>query len=359
MTLTPLLALFAVLAPVPPAPQVSASAPPSSSNVDKATRTATVETLIKEMNERYVLPDAAKTIEGSLRKWMSEESFASLDDPLAFSAKVNEILKSGATDAHLRFRYSASSLPKRERPTEPSSDELRRYAEQTRYANANFEKVERLPGNVGYVRFGGFADPKDMERPLEGAMRFLANADAFIVDLRGNGGGDPAGVRLFCSYFFEAKPVHLNDIFFRNGAKVEKQEFWTLKKVAGPRFPNAPLFVLTSKRTGSGAEECAYNFQQLKRGTIIGEPTWGGANPGGMVRLGDHFACFIPVGRAQNPYTKTNWEGTGVLPDVKADPTTSLKDAHVMALKKLIADSKDAERKRLLEQVLEETVKGA
>lgn len=315
----------------------------------------TMGALIREMNARYVLPDVAKQIESALRAWMAAKEYADLTDPVAFSAKVNELLKSQATDAHLRFRYSSAVLPPRADPREPSEDEMRRYREAVRFTNADFVKVERLRGNVGYIKLNGFADPEDMKRPLAGAMRFLGESDAVIVDLRDNGGGNPSGVRLLCSYFFGAEPVHLNSIYFRQGD--ETREFWTLTEVDGPRLPDAPLYVLTSKRTGSGAEECAYNLQQLKRGTIVGSFTWGGANPGGNVRLGDHFACFIPVGRAINPYSKTNWEGTGVKPDEAVEPAKALEHAHALALRALIAKATDPERKADLQTILDSLTK--
>ncbi|MBX3118249.1 MAG: S41 family peptidase [Fimbriimonadaceae bacterium] len=305
----------------------------------------TLETLIREMNQTYVMPDIAKKIEAELRKWMAGSDYKAQTDPVQFAAHVNEIIKGQVTDAHLRFRYSPNVLPTRSSPREPSAEEIKRAEASVRFRNAEFTKVERLTGNIGYIAFNGFMGPEDMARPVEGAMRFLANTDAMIVDLRQNGGGDPRGVQLFCSYFFDEKPVHLNSIYFRNGNKGETIEFWTLKKVAGPRYLNKPLYILTSKRTGSGAEECAYNFQQLKRGTTVGSSTWGGANPGGVARLSDHFSCFIPGGRAINPYTKTNWEGTGVKPDVEIDPSKALKHAQLMAIKLLMLKETDPEMK--------------
>ncbi|HRI43169.1 MAG TPA: S41 family peptidase [Fimbriimonadaceae bacterium] len=326
--------------------------------IDAQTKSQVLETLAKELIERYIYPDRAKEIDKALKEWTKTPEYTAIESPLIFAQKVNDLLKASVTDAHLRFRYSAAPLPKRERRDEPSPDEERRFNEMVRRANAGFEKVERLPGNVGYVMFRHFAEPEQMARPLESAMTFLANCEAFIIDLRQNGGGSPEGVRLFCSHFFGEKPVHLNDIYFREGEKVVKNEFWTLADLKGPRFPVAPVYVLTSKRTGSGAEECAYNFQQLKRGTIIGESTWGGANPGGTVRLSDHFDCFIPTGRAENPHSKKNWEGTGVSPDIAIDPAKALQEAHTLAIKALIEKTTDPERKTELQNALEVVAKG-
>lgn len=320
--------------------------------LDQATKDSVMDNLIREMNARYVMPDIAKKVEVALKDWRTQPEYKELTDPVAFSTKVNQLLTANVTDAHLRFRYSPTKLPPRQNPREPSKQELDHDAWETRFVNTGFQKVERLPGNVGYIKFNHFGSPEDMARPVEGAMKFLANTDAMIIDLRDNGGGDPSGVQLFCSYFFAEKPVHLNSIYFREGNKTT--EFWTLKELAGPRYADRPVYVLVSKRTGSGAEECSYNLQQLKRATLVGENTWGGANPGGVVRLGDHFTCFIPTGRAINPYTKTNWEGTGVTPHVKIAPAKALDLAHASAVKDVAATLKDPEVRKSLEELAKE-----
>lgn len=315
-------------------------------------RRETLDELSKSLLERYVEPDTAKKISAELKKRQSAGEFDNLNDGPQFAAKINELLKSMVTDAHLRFRFSEKALPKRERPNEPSAEEIKRQEEETRFSNSGFEKVERLKGNIGYLKFNYFDNPENVKRPLAAAMGFLANTDALIIDLRENGGGSPSGVQLVCSYLFDEKPVHLNSLMFRDGDKVRVEDFRTLATVDGPRYLDREVFVLTSKRTGSGAEECSYNLKNLKRATLVGSSTWGGANPGGTVRLGDHFSCFIPVGKAMNPITKTNWEGTGVIPDVEVDPGLALKHAQAMALKSLIAKAKDPDRKTQLTEIL-------
>jgi hypothetical protein len=95
------------------------------------------------------------------------------------------------------------------------------------------------------------------------------------------------------------------------------------------------VYILTSKRTFSAAEEFTYNLQGLKRATVIGETTGGGAHPGRGYRINDHFMMFVPTGRAINPVTKTNWEGTGVKPDVEVPAEKALETAHRTAQQKL------------------------
>jgi C-terminal processing protease CtpA/Prc len=166
-------------------------------------------------------------------------------------------------------------------------------------------------------------------------MAFLQYTDALIFDLRENGGGDPAMVAMALSYLV---PPHTEiNRFHQRGGAVDEQ-IWSLPYVPGGRWStDKPVYVLTSDRTASGAEEFAYDIQQMKRGTIVGAVTWGGANPGGMLPIDQHFAIFVPTGAAVNPISKTNWEGIGVRPDVPAEPAAALEVAHRLALERLAA----------------------
>lgn len=179
--------------------------------------------------------------------------------------------------------------------------------------NAGFEGSQVLPGNIGYVAVRAFL-PASVARPsAQAAMEIIENTDAVIFDLRINGGGAADGVQQLCSYLFAHK-THLNSLYWRSNDRI--QEFWTLDEVAGRRRPDVPVFLLTSSRTFSAAEEFAYNLQMQRRATIVGETTAGGANPGDDFELGPRMSMFISTGRAINPVSKTNWEGVGVVPDI-------------------------------------------
>jgi C-terminal processing protease CtpA/Prc len=178
-------------------------------------------------------------------------------------------------------------------------------------------------------------------------MALLANTDALIIDLRANGGGSPEMVQYLCSYFFEGEPVHLNDLYFR--PENETRQFWTLSWIPGRRYVGKPLYLLTSSRTFSGAEEFAYDMQTQKRATIVGETTGGGANPGGPVDIAAGFEVFVPMGRAINPVTQTNWEGKGVEPEVKCAAAEALVRAHKLALQGLLEKAEGPRRQQLEE----------
>src|SRR5215203_2477633 len=147
------------------------------------------------------------------------------------------------------------------------------------------------------------------------------------------------------------EPVHLNDLYWREGNRTD--EFWTKKEVAGKRYLNKDVYVLTSKRTFSGAEEFTYNLKNLKRATIIGETTGGGAHPGGGFRISEHFGMFVPTGRAISPITKTNWEGTGVTPDVAVPADEALHVARITALKKSATTLQNPDFKGAVEEEIQ------
>jgi C-terminal processing protease CtpA/Prc len=183
-------------------------------------------------------------------------------------------------------------------------------------------------------------------------MNLLANMKAIIIDLRKCGGGNPNAVALVSTYFFEGEPIHLNSLYWRDEDITE--QYWTLPHVPGGRMPHQPVYILTSKDTFSAGEEFSYNFQALKRATLIGETTLGGAHPGSPYKLQPHFEVFIPKGRAINPITKGNWEGVGVQPDVSVSAEDALETAHKMALEAVIENSQKSAsgpEKKLLEEV--------
>lgn len=324
--------------------------------IDSATKGTVIENLLKELNDTYVFPDVAKKMESDVRARLARDEYDPITSAQALAKKLTEDLQSISKDKHLRVRFSPNPIPVRQERSEPTAAEKEEQVRYTKFMNAGFEKVERMRGNIGYIKFLGFMDPEMGGEIVESSMNFVANTDALIFDLRENGGGDPRMVALICSYLFGEKPVHLNDLYWRKGDKTE--EFWTKPNVPGKKYLDKDVYVLTSNYTFSGAEEFTYNLKNLKRAVIIGETTGGGAHPGGMVRLSDHFGVFIPSGRAISPITKTNWEGTGVEPDVKVPKDQALKTAYLMALKKAVVNAKEDGLKASINRLIEQTQKG-
>lgn len=322
--------------------------------IDAATRNAVIENLLSELDESYVFPETAKKMAVDVRSRVEAKEYDTITSSQKFAEKLTADLQSVSHDLHLRVRYSFDPIPVRKEKSEPTEEEKANYARGNKLVNFNFEKLERLQGNIGYIDLRGFNDPAAGAETVAAAMSFLSNTDALIFDLRQNGGGDPEMVALICSYLFGDKPVHLNDLYWRKGDRTE--EFWTKPAAAAKKY-DKDVYVLTSKRTFSGAEEFSYNLKNLKRATIIGETTGGGAHPGGVVRLSEHFGVFVPIGRAISPITKTNWEGTGVEPDVKVPKEQALKVAYIAALTKVIDKTPEEGRRKALKELIDTTQK--
>ena len=316
--------------------------------IDANMRGEVIEGAIKRLNDFYVFPDVAKQMEKALRDRMQNKEYDSVTSGRAFAEMLTTHLREVSRDKHLRVRFSSEVIPNRN--AEPSPEERQRFLDSLKASNWGFEKIERLEGNIGYLDLRGFSDADSGGDTVAAAMNFLSNTDALIIDLRKNGGGSPAMVALISSYLFEGPPVHLNDIYWRPDNTT--RQWWTLPYVPGKRYGNKDVYVLTSNGTFSAAEEFTYNLKNLKRATIIGETTGGGAHPGGPRRINDHFMIGVPSGRAINPITKTNWEGTGIKPDVETSAAKALKTAHLLALRKSMEAKNDPAQKARLKQAI-------
>jgi retinol-binding protein 3 len=301
--------------------------------IDAATRERVIDGAVTELNKSYLVPETAKKMEEDLRARQKKGEYDAVNDAEAFATLLTNQLQEISHDKHLRVAFSPMVIPEREPGRNPEADAQMRTEMEA--SNCYFEKAERLAGNIGYLKFNGFADPAICGPTATAAMNFLGNVDAIIFDLRDNGGGDPKMIAFIATYLFD-EPVHLNDLY--NPKEDSTAQYWTLPYVPGKRLTGKPVFLLTSKRTFSGAEEFTYDLKNLKRATIVGETTGGGAHLVSGHRIDDHFMIGVPYAQAVNPVSKTNWEGTGVEPDVKVPADEALDVAEKMAAEQIQKD---------------------
>jgi len=314
--------------------------------IDQAQKQAIIDSVLADLDRTYVLVDEGKAMDKLLRRNLKKKKYDELNTLDAFTRRLTEDLHSVFPDGHLWVR----PLPPgwvTEQDTLTEEERAARELELDRRDNFGFRKVEILPGNIGYLKFNHFTDAKYGGATAIAAMNFLANVDALIIDLRDNGGGNPSQIQLITSYFFD-EPQHLNDFFIR--ASGETHQFWTPDYVQGKRLVDQPIYILTSNYTFSGAEEFTYNLKNMERATVIGDTTGGGAHPT------DRFAyatlgvmASIPFGKAVNPITKTNWEGTGVAPDIAVPSDEALDVAKLEAFKKLLENPRNDEHRAFLQ----------
>ncbi|MEW6411331.1 MAG: S41 family peptidase [Candidatus Zixiibacteriota bacterium] len=327
-----------------------------SPKIDAKKQAEIIDSVVAALNEIYVFPETAKKMEQYLRQRHKDKAYNGLATTREFTAQLTEDVREISKDRHLAVIFMPQDdvdyFLNRDSVSEQEQrrilqEEIRRES----YSNFDFEKVERMSGNVGYLKFNSFAEAEYAGATAVAALNFLAHCDALIIDLRDNGGGNPSMIQLITSYFFE-EPVHLNSFYVR--AEDSIHQFWTQSHVQGPRMTDVDLYVLTSSRTFSGAEEFTYNLKNLKRATIVGETTGGGAHPVDRRLFANlNVAMSLPFGRAINPITGTNWEGVGVEPDIKVSREQALDVAYTEALKSLLEKATDEERKQNLRFIMD------
>jgi hypothetical protein len=307
-----------------------------------------VSELAKLLRERYCIAAEAEKAAKSVERKLAEGGYDQYRDARTFADAITVDLQSVTRDKHLRFGVAPPELPSAPRtPSTPVNAEAERAAwrAEIRRGNYGLPRVEILPGNVGHLEVRRFQPPDLAGDTLVAAMGFLANADAIIVDLRNCRGGSAFVMPLFAGYFF-SRPTHLFDMEFR--ADNVTEHYWTAAWLPGKRLAEMPMYILTSGYTFSGAEGFAYRLKVLKRATIVGEATGGGANAGGVRDIAPFFRVWMPMGRPVDSDTGSNWEGTGVEPDIKTAARDALAVAHVAAIKALKAKAaSDQDRARL------------
>ncbi len=310
--------------------------------LDSDKRAEIIDSVGAAVNRIYVFPEVAEKMTEFIRKQNKDHAYDTLVSPIDFGIQLTRDMRSISHDRHLGVRYF-SSEDIAAMTDEDTARALERQEASARYRNYGFQKVERLDGNVGYLDFTGFSGLPGAGRTAIAAMNFLAYTDALIIDMRQNGGGSPSMIQLISSYLFD-EPVHLNSFYIRQQDSIK--QFWTQTFVDGPRMTDIPVYVLTSDYTFSAAEEFTYNLKNLKRATIVGEITGGGAHPVQDVFFPDlNIGVRVPYGRAINPISGTNWEGTGVEPDIKVPADSAFDVAYLEALKKINETTEDELRK--------------
>jgi len=325
--------------------------------VDKSTHPEIIQNLLEKLKAYYIFPEIAEQISGRLQMYLDVGEYADITDGETLAVAITTHMQEINHDKHLSVWWHPESSSEQEGSMHDDEEWLEDLRQRGKLDNYGIHRLERLPGNIGYIDIRGFSDPDWGGDTASAAMNFLANTHAMIIDITHCPGGSPGMIAFISSYLFE-EPVHLNSLYWRDGDVT--QQFWTLPYVPGKRYGNKPIYVLLSRNTFSGGEEFAYNLQTRQRATLIGEVTAGGAHPGAEYRIHPNFDAFIPNGRAINPVTGTNWEGTGVTPDISTSQEDAFKKAYEMGLKFVIKTIDDAtsESARELKEEAKKVLKG-
>jgi YD repeat-containing protein len=182
-----------------------------------------------------------------------------------------------------------------------------------------------LPGNIAYVKFDMIHDDEEAQDIAAAALAFVARCEALIFDIRDNIGGEWGVAELILGYLLPGGTV-VSYMYDRDGHRIGEHSI--PESIPGRPFGGGvPVYVLTSSRTGSAAEGLAYTLKHLDRATIVGEVTRGAAHPSEEVVVNDYFRVSVPFLRSENVVTGTNWEGTGVIPQIEVQADRALEAA--------------------------------
>jgi hypothetical protein len=357
----PLCAFLGLSAGHSPRPESAAHSfrqPPTTisidSTVDVATRNAVIVAALKALNDGYIFPDIAAKMDRDIRARMSRGEYDSLSSATQFASALTANLRGISHDKHIAVEWSKDAIPERTNAAPGVRDSVAERARERRESesyNFGFRRVERLSGNVGYLDLSYFDRPEFGQSTAAAAMQFLRHTDALIIDIRDNDGGRPEMVSLLISYLM-ARPTELTGIYWRRDGSVSPSA--TVPVPDSLKYLGKEVYLLTSNSgTISAGEAFVYDLHLLKRAIVVGEISAGAANPGGMVRIGEHFQLFVPRGRAVSPISGTNWEGTGIKPDIEVPASAALKTAHLAALRTLQKNAVDSDRKDTLRSAIE------
>ncbi len=296
------------------------------------------------LRAEYVEEELGEAMSDFIEKKYRESAYSRITDPEAFADSLTADLQAICHDFHLKVYAGSSVLDVFSNESSKETD--RYYYSFDKEQNFGFVKAESLRGNIGYVRFDDFSSWEEGLKSAAAAFSLVRHADALLIDLRENTGGSPEMYENIASFFFDKKSkAALSSIYFRSSRHT--QQLKIQKKLPGTRLPGMPLYLLIGAKTGSAAEAMAYDFQQLKRATLVGQRTLGGANPAQSFALPQNFRVMIPIGKAINPITGSNWEGKGVSPDVACEEDLALEKAYLMALEQGSSEVENLEYERL------------
>lgn len=290
----------------------------SASGINAAIRKAVIDQTVDALSTTYVDIDAGQQIGAQLERALADGAYDQLDRPAQFATAVTTDMRRLNGDLHLSLRYApTSSAP----------------ASQTNPASINFGigTAEMLDHNIGYIAITGFAEAPGYETAVVAALKTVEQARAVIIDLRANHGGSSGMSHFIFSHFLGATPVPTINVRRRDGALIHRR---SLAQVPGPRRPDVPLYVLTSRQTASAAEEFCFVLRNLGRATLVGSRTAGAGRMVTRVPVGHGFVAGISITSVTDPVSGREWETVGVQPHIDVAPADALEVARSEALKK-------------------------
>ncbi|MDI1355147.1 MAG: S41 family peptidase [bacterium] len=304
-----------------------------------ATKTL-VDSLANQINKYYVIKDAALKMSSYLRKRFKDGAYNKISDPHILAGKLTTDVLSVQKDEHFHVEYNPQLANEVLGNIEDVPKMVAEKLNEERSKNFGFKKAEILNGNIGYLEISSFSRLNAYSKATaNAALAFVSNARALIIDLRYGVGGSPDMVNHIVSHFFRTS-THVADIYIR--CENATLPYWTVPDSSFGPLTTIPIYILTSYKTFSAAEGLAYQLQSLKRATLVGEVTRGGAHTVSYKALSSGFISDIPFGRSIDPISKKNWEGTGIVPDITVTAENALEAAELKIFENALSSAEDS-----------------
>jgi Peptidase family S41 len=264
-----------------------------------------------------LFPDADR---GERLKGTLEERFGADPRPVTdeLCREVEGVAHGFSRHVELAYVADGSLIPDTEPPGWPPQD-----PREVELRAGSVAEVARRPGGVGVLALDG-QDGVQVAAPyLLAAFALLRGARGVVLDLRRNGGGDPATLMLVLDWLL-GEPAHVFDLIYQDRIR----QWWTTGRLADLAPPReTPVRVLIGERTFSSGEGLAYHLQSHGRAALVGQRTPGASDHVTPVRVTRHVRALLPEACVRDAVTGTNWEGTGVVPDIACEPAGSLEEA--------------------------------
>ena len=316
--------------------------------IDEKFRAETIDSLLRLLKDKYAYPEMALKMEQEINARSKRGEYDSISDGVKLAEKITADLRAVFDDKHLKLSYSAEPISVNSaKAGAPSAAEIERARRKQTREHFGAQRIEILKGNVGLIQLNYFA-PLDWAADTYAAMmNFVADTDALILDLRQNSGSFDIDTAPFVSSYLFEKPVKVGEITWHETG--ELRQVWTSALVPGRKYLNKPVYILTSRRTASGAEGFVSSLKNLKRVTLIGETTMGATMPGMSHRVNEHFSVWISTGRSRSGSTAN--ENKGTPPDIAVAPENALKAAHLQAINQIMQAANEEDRKTELKNI--------
>lgn len=148
---------------------------------------------------------------------------------------------------------------------------------------------------VGYLKINRFADPTYVEMMQNLEKLSQQGMKRLILDLRGNPGGYMERAVRMADEFIGGK----SKIVYTKSSRSSEEEVY--RATPGQNYEDIPLIVLVSTGSASASEIMAGAIQDLDRGLIVGETTFGKGLVQKQFSLSDGSAYRLTVARYYTP----------------------------------------------------------